>query len=235
MLVLGLLVIPFDGPVSRWATGAHLGGDLRRELETLQQYGQGGSILLMVVLVWLLDPVRRRRLLDWAAAAGLVWAVVFGLKVLVGRPRPRMGDPTGFLWPWGTWDYGGEIGPRHAWEVGSGISSDLWSMASSHTAFAVVMSVFLVALYPRLKWFGVGMAVLVGCCRVLFGAHYPADVLVGGGVAWVLATLAVSGFWGVRGLDWVWVRLVDRGARPAWPGLAADEARRRGQDGAGGV
>lgn len=224
---LGLVLMPLDPAVARWAGGLRQSGDLWQELRAFQQYGQGGSIVLGVVLIWLLDPARRRRLLDWGAAALVVWAVVFPMKTLIGRPRPRLNDPYGFLWPWGTWDFGGDVGQRHAWEVGAGISSDLWSMPSSHAAFAAVMSVFLIALYPRLRWFGVFIVGLVGAGRVLFGAHYLSDVLIGAALAWLLATLAVGGFWGVRGLDWVWLRLVDRKASPAWPHTVAVERARR--------
>lgn len=231
LVVLGLVAMPLDPWASAALRGVRLGGDLRRELEALQQFGQGSSIVIGAALVWVLDPGRRRRLLDWAAAGGLTWLVVMGIKLSVGRPRPRMGEPFGFLWPWGTWDYGEPVGARHAWEVGSGISSDLWSMPSSHTAFAVVMAVFLVALYPRLRWFGVFMGCLVGVCRVWFGAHYPSDVLVGGGVALAISVVAVRGYWGVRGLDWMWTRLIDRRASPAWPGVVEGERARRGQTG----
>lgn len=226
VFLCGLAVMPLDRRVADWAAGLRHSGDLWRELETYQQYGQGGSIVLACVVIWLLDPARRRRLLDWGVAATLVWMVVFPAKILIGRPRPRLGDPYGFLWPWGTWNYGGQVGLRHAWQVGQGISSDLWSMPSSHAAFAAVMSVFLTRLYPRLTGLAVAMVVVVGLGRVLFRAHFPSDVLIGGAVAWFVASMAVGGFWGVRGADWIRVRFLDRGAAPHWPGVVAEERRR---------
>jgi undecaprenyl-diphosphatase len=98
-------------------------------------------------------------------------------------------------------------------------------MPSSHTAFAVVMSVFLAALYPRLKWFAAAMALLVGLLRVHFGGHWPSDVVVGAAIGYAIARACVRGMWGVRLLDWVWIRFVDRSAEPAWPKLAASSAR----------
>ena len=59
-------------------------------------------------------------------------------------------------------------------------------MPSSHTAHAVVLGVFLARLYPPLKPMAVTLVVLVGVSRVLLGAHYPSDVVVGGAVAWVI-------------------------------------------------
>ena len=234
VVAAGFAVMPLDASIGAWALGLERRGDLWRELGVLHQYGQGGAMLLGMALVWSLDPSRCRRLLDWLLAAGLVWLAVFTTKALVGRPRPRLGDPYGFLWPWGTWDFGGTVGERHAWEIRAVWTSDLWSMPSNHAAMAAVMSVFLIALYPALRWFGLAMLGLVGAGRVLFGAHYPSDVLIGAGMGWLIATVAVRGLWGVRALDWLWVRAVDRDADPAWPAVAeAERARRRARERAG--
>ncbi len=226
LAAMGLAVMPLDPMIASWFAGISKQGDVWREIGAWQQYGQGGSIVIGVVLIWLLDPDRRRRLLDWLVSGAVVWLAVFTAKVLVGRPRPKLEDPYGFLWPWGTWDFGPPTGSVHAWQVGRILGSELWSMPSNHTAFAVVMSVFLVRMYPRLRGVAVFMACLVGFARVAFGAHYPSDVLIGAAIGWILATLAIGGFWGVRTLDWVWLRLVDRQATPAWPAIVADERQR---------
>lgn len=231
-MCLGLLAMPLDPGVEAWAAGLKKRNDFWVELDALQQYGQAGTSVIAAVLIWTLDPLRRRRLLDWAAAAAVVWVATFSIKTLVGRPRPRLDDPFGFLWPWGAWDFGGSTGVRHAWEVGRGISSDLWSMPSSHAAFAVVMSVFLTRLYPALRGFAVVMVLVVAAGRVLFRAHYLSDVLVGAGLAWALTAWAVGGYWGVQALDWVWKRAVDRRATPAWPAVVRAD-RRATEDGAG--
>jgi hypothetical protein len=112
LLVAGLMVMPLDPAIAGWFDTLPKRGDFWREIEAWQQYGQGGAMILGGVLIWLLDPGRRRRLLDWAAAAGAAWVCVFLIKVLVGRPRPRLGEPYGFLWPWGTWDFGPPGGER---------------------------------------------------------------------------------------------------------------------------
>jgi membrane-associated phospholipid phosphatase len=197
----GFVLIPFDGALSE-AAGAFrqevLGGDLRRELEALQQYGQGAITLLVAWAIWLLDRARRRRLLDWAAGALLAAAVAYPAKMLVGRPRPKFGDPGVFLGPFGAYPIDAEVGVRHAWEVWAGISSDLWSMPSTHTVFAVVMSVALASLYPALRPLAVVMAALVGVSRVIFGAHYPSDVLIGAAIGLGAAAPAMALRWGSR-------------------------------------
>lgn len=194
LAAFGLACIPLDGPISDAAVAFGedmLGGDVRRELESLQQYGQGAVTLLVAWAIWLLDHRRRRRLLDWVVAALLAAAVAFPLKMLIGRPRPRFDDPRHFLGPFGAYPLGEDVGVRHAWEFWAGISSDLWSMPSSHTVFAVVMSVVLGVWYPRLRPLVVVMALLVAVSRVLFGAHYVSDVCVGAAVGLLVAVPVV--------------------------------------------
>jgi membrane-associated phospholipid phosphatase len=222
-------LVPHDGTISRWAVALrenHLGGDVVRELGALQQYGQGAVTALVAWSIWLLQPRLRRRLLDWLLAVGVAAVAGYPAKMLIGRPRPKFGDPEHFLGPFGVYPVSEEVGLRHAWEIGSGISSDLWSMPSSHTLYAVVMSSMLWVWYPRLRPVAVTMAVVVGASRVLFGAHYLTDVLVGGALGAVIAVPIARTHAGVRLVDAAWRRVVDRDATPALPGLL--EAEREG-------
>lgn len=202
-----------DGPLSRglrWM-GGQLGGDIRRELETLQQYGAIGSVVIIAIVISVMDPAKRERLWDWLLAMLATAVVVLPMKMLVGRPRPKFDDPFVFLGPIGTYTVDAEKGPKHAWEVWGGISSDLWSMPSSHTAYAVVLSVFLAVTYPKLRGLAWAMMGIVGACRVLFGAHYPSDVLVGAAVAWAISVPIVQGGLGRK---WIGARVMDRFGEP---------------------
>ena len=198
--ILAAALVPFDGAISGWAATAKLklGGDLRRELEMLQQYGDLATLLLTAAIVALLDRAQRHRLWDLAVAAVFTSIVVTAMKMLVGRPRPEFGDPLYFLGPLGSYPIDAKVGVRHAWEFWAGISSKLWSMPSSHTSAAVVLSVFLCRLYPRIRPLAIAMPVLVGACRVLFTSHYPSDVAVGAMVGLAAARPAIEGLWGTR-------------------------------------
>lgn len=215
-VALGVLAWPLDGAVADLAASVwgSLGGDLRRAVGTLQQFGQGEVLAVVAVLIYFADPHRRGRVFDLGLAALLVWLVTDGIKAFVGRPRPKFEDPGILLGPWGAYPMPGANPPGvyHAWEVWEPISSDLWSMPSSHTALACVLAVWMGSVYPRLRWPATCLAVFVGCARVLVGAHYLSDVLVGAGLGLALGHAAVSGWWGVRGLDWAWHRFVDRDA-----------------------
>lgn len=209
-LLVGVLAVPallpFDGPIARFAAAHPPRGDIRRELEAIQQFGQGVSLVVIMSAIALLDPANRRRLLDLAAAAASTGLLVLALKMLVGRPRPRPAfgvDSLHFLGPFGQYPVEESVGVRHAWELWGGISSDLWSMPSSHTAYAVVMAIFLWRVYPRIRPLAIVLASIVGLARVWLGAHYPTDVFVGALTAASLAPRAIDRSWGQA----LWVRV----------------------------
>lgn len=216
-LILGLLglaiFLPLDGPINRLVNPAHysaparppirLGGDFRREAEFLQQYGQFTCSVIAIILIITLDRdrARRRAIADWIAAALVALAAINLLKLAIGRPRPKFDDPWAFLGPLGTYAVepdNPELGLRHAWEFWSGISSDLWSMPSSHTAYAVVMSFALATMYPRLRGFAITMVFIVGLARVLLNSHYPSDVIAGAAIGYIAASAAFRHRWGQR-------------------------------------
>ena len=214
------MCVPFDGRLVEVLGAVRLGGDVRRELEALQQFGQLSFSLLIAWAIFLVDRERCRRLLDWLAAGLLTALVLYPAKMLIGRPRPRFDDPMGFIGAFGKYPLDPERGMRAGWELGVSGISDLWSMPSGHTAFAVVCAVFLWVAYPKLRALAVTLACVTAAGRLLLGAHYVSDVLAGAALGIAAAVPVVRGFGGVRGLDWVWRRVVDRGAEPAFPALA---------------
>ena len=225
-----VLVHPFDAHLSHLAERlSHaLSGDLRRELTAWQQYGQGLAIALAALAIWLLEPLRRRRLLDLALAIALAKLIAQAAKMLVGRPRPRpeFEDPTTFLGPWGEYPIilkDSTIKLVHAWDIRAGAGTDLWSMPSSHTLFAAVLSVFLSAMYPRLRPLLLALVVLVGACRVIFDAHWATDVIVGAAAGYAIAAAVVHQFLGVRLIDTLWRRLINPHASPALPAIRETE------------
>ncbi|MCB9845234.1 MAG: phosphatase PAP2 family protein [Phycisphaeraceae bacterium] len=191
-LGFALALLPVDGEIVRGVARFResLGGDVRRELELLQQFGGVTSLVLISATIWLLDPTRRRSLIHLLVTMGILFAVVNAMKILIGRPRPRFEEPLVFLGPFRTFDLGPPVGARHSWEIGSGILADLWSMPSSHTAFAAGLAVFLCVMYPRVRplaWFMLGV---VAVSRLIFGAHYASDIVVGGTLGACVSTLA---------------------------------------------
>lgn len=225
--LLAAAVFPFDAALHDAAVRAFaaLGGDIRRELEAWQQFGALVSVLVAAGGIWLLDPKNRGRLLDLLAAWLVVGAAIQGLKMVIGRPRPRLGDASWLPGPLGSTPSpdADPPGVYAAWDLTAPIGSDLWSMPSSHTSAAIVLATFLAVLYPRLMPLLVVLAAAVPVGRVMTGAHWASDVVVGAAIAWPLAHAAVSGWWGVRGLDWLWLRMVDKDAQTRYARMHAGD------------
>lgn len=212
-------LLPLDPWIDARARGLRLGGDLLRELTAMQQYGQFALSIAVGAAVFLLDHVRRRRLLDWIAAALVAVLVTNLVSAMTGRPRPHLGDPYGFTGPIGVRVIGTGESQRtlSPWHGGY----DLASLPSRHAAMAAVASCFLIALYPRLRPLALTLALIVGVGRVLTGAHWASDVAAGFALGVACAVPALDGYWGTRALDWVWLRCIDRDATPAYPALRA--------------
>jgi membrane-associated phospholipid phosphatase len=195
-------------PGGEWAVGR----DLLRTLEFLQQFGDVASSVLVGLTICLLDPPARRRMTDWIVAALASNAVAHLLKALIGRPRPRVilgpNVQPGFdsAWyipgPWRTypvWDgSAGRHADLHGWEVWRALSGDLASAPSSHTVAASALAVGLTSMYPRLWPLVWSLVAIVAFARVLLGAHYPSDVVLGAAVGTGLASIAMRGCWGQR-------------------------------------
>ena len=182
MLVGAVLVAalwPFDGVLFDAISGLRwrLEGDLRREMEALQQFGQGGSILLAMAIIVCLDPAGRRRLLDWGVGIALCAAAVYPLKMLVGRPRPGLGNeegrmyaPEAVLGPFGVHPFAEPVGFRHAWEFWAKIEAGCGACPRRHglrRGDSRVPGVGLPAPARPVVW---TLACLVGASRVLFAA-----------------------------------------------------------------
>lgn len=209
-LLASVLVLPLDGPLlhaARWLDAEVVGGDLRRVLELLGEWGQGVWLVLVAIAIWKLDPPRRPRLADLALAVPLLLVAANAAKMLVGRPRPRdamleLYGPTDVLGPLGQHPFGPEVGLRHAWEVFPPADlSNIQAMPSSHAAFACLLSVFLIRLYPALRTPAIVLAATVCFCRVLFGAHWPTDTIIGAALGVACARLTVERSLGQRAID----------------------------------
>jgi membrane-associated phospholipid phosphatase len=197
-LLLVALLLPLDAGIGSIFRGLDLPSDIEGELEFLQQYGQFSSTLLGTLAILLLQPGARGRLLDWWAALGLTVPICHGLKMLLGRPRPKLADPYQLILPWESYLRERPGGPGDWIRAMDFEGADLWSMPSSHTAAAVVMSLFLARMFPRLRPLALGMAAVVGACRVVLGKHWPSDVVVGGLIGFLVADAAWRGAFGQR-------------------------------------
>ncbi len=198
--LLAAALLAIDGPVARFCRrfqpdgDLKLGGDLKREMEFIQQFGGVTSLVITGAFIALLHPANRRRIRELLFVVLANALIVNVFKMTLGRPRPKFGDPHTFTLPWQTYvlPIKGEPQARHAWESWRGISSDLWSMPSSHTAAAFALALFLARTYPASRALVFSLACVVAVCRVLLGAHYPSDVVVGAALGYCTAHVVLT-------------------------------------------
>jgi membrane-associated phospholipid phosphatase len=225
-VIVAALLLPIDDLTARAAThlqdggSLRLGGDLRRTLLLLQQFGDVPTSIIAALIVLLLDRARRHQLLDWLLAAVVTAVLGWLLKVAIGRPRPRvilsdsaLDGYTSSLW------FGASVRPyplprsgatiatapdtlthawRHSWELTRDISSDLWSMPSSHSSAAAVLAAVLSRMYPPLAPLCLSLLAIVMAARIVFGAHYPSDVALGAAIGLAVGLVVMDARLGQR-------------------------------------
>jgi membrane-associated phospholipid phosphatase len=146
-----------------------------------EMFGHGFGVAVLLLALHQLDPCRR-----WAIPRVLVCAAAAGgladlLKMLIVRVRPYECALQEEVWAtFGHW--------LPIFDAGSPGQS----FPSAHTATAAGFAAGLIWLYPQGRLLFSVLAVLVGCQRVVCGAHYPSDVLAGAAAGWLAAMFLLS-------------------------------------------
>jgi membrane-associated phospholipid phosphatase len=181
LLMTGVLAsLAIDCPLAQWCLSGHCPGEIKKVLDLSEVFGHGYGVVVIVALVFQLDPLRRwalPRLLAASLGAGLLANVV---KVCLVRVRPHDFSFAGTVWDtFGAWFPLGRGGSGHQ------------SFPSGHTATAVGLALALAWLYPRGRWLFAVLAGLVACQRVAAADHYLSDVLAAATLGSLWATACV--------------------------------------------
>ena len=99
------------------------------------------------------------------------------LKVVVGRPRPKL------LFASGAYEF--------SW---IGLGADHWSFPSGHAATAAALATALWCLWPEPLLLYASAAALVAASRVVMGAHYLSDVIMGAFIGIVVSRALAAGY-----------------------------------------
>ena len=155
--------------------------------EAVTQAGLAGPWVITAALCWLFfryrqnpNPVVANRAAFFFVAVAAAGVANTLIKVCCGRARPSM------------WTREGVYGFH-----GFSVDSHYGSFPSGHSNTAAAVALALAILFPRYRWLFLVFALLVATSRVILGAHYLSDVIVGlcTGVAGVLV---VARFWKFR-------------------------------------
>jgi membrane-associated phospholipid phosphatase len=143
-----------------------------------EMFGHGFGVFVLVISLHQLDPGRR-----WAIPRVVLCAMAAGglanlLKMIVLRTRPYECALTGTVWD----TFG-------AWFPIFNAGSPGQSFPSAHTATAAGFAAALIWLYPQGRLLFTTLTILVGCQRIVCGAHYLSDVLIGAAAGVIVAQL----------------------------------------------
>ena len=143
-------------------------------------FGHAIGILVIGLLVFQLDPLRRcsvPRLVFTAIGAGVVADLV---KLFVSRARPRHTELEKCAWDM----------VAGFFTSGGGISHQ--SFPSGHAAAAVALAFALAAFYPRGRSLFFGLAALASIQRLVEASHYLTDILVGAAIGAFVAAICLQ-------------------------------------------
>ena len=141
LFAASLAALIIDYRLAQWSVHGYCPASFRKLCELTEPFGHGIGVLMIALLVFQLDPLRRwsvPRLLLISLGAGVAADLV---KLLVARVRPRHFDLNAAQWS----DFSGWLpllGSNHATQ----------SFPSGHTAVAVGLAFGLSWLYPRGRW-----------------------------------------------------------------------------------
>lgn len=189
-LVATAAVLWIDRPLALFF---HQNAEWRPVAHLVQRLGFGtpyivGFSLAFIVLRWGGALPRLRPWADRMRAAAMLPAFMLAsvaasglavdlLKVVFGRTRPKL------LFADGMYDFGW-LGP----------AADYWSFPSGHAATAAALMTALWCLWPRHVLSYIALAALVAASRVVTGAHYLSDVVVGAFIAVLITRAVAAGF-----------------------------------------
>jgi membrane-associated phospholipid phosphatase/MFS family permease len=157
----------------------HLGDGPEWLYQALDPHARNYAILVAVAVLGTLAATRRPRYAVGAGLAVLLAGYLAGaalevVKLFMDRPRPQ------------------EVLDGQAWLSHGRDWSHIASYPSGHLIVTAALASVAAAAVPRLRIPLIGYVAAVGLTRVLFGAHFPLDVLVGTALGYEIGLLAVA-------------------------------------------
>lgn len=205
LLMIVLVVLPFDPLLSGWVRWIFAEGTIQRRLVKVPNRVYEWWTILVIVVLLLRQVDRKQLLIGFVAAYGICMGAVHLLKFIAGRARPECGI--------GAYEFSGFGDPR----------LNLDSFPSGHMAQAVLLTALLAVYLPRSRYVLVPLTVFVGLSRVAQERHYVSDVIAGAGLA-LLVVLLCRHYLGpayYRTVKWPWRRRVRAEQSASFAGAGA--------------
>jgi membrane-associated phospholipid phosphatase len=169
--------IPVIQTIRRWYQIPQVARWLDR-INSFEFFGHGFGVIFLLFVLHQLDRSRRWAIPRIAACCLAAGGLANLVKYCVVRERP-LASPLdhGVLSTFGGWFQTRCADFQHQ------------SFPSAHTAAAAAFASMLIWLYPQGRVLFTLLAVLVGCQRIICGAHFTSDVLAGGAIGVLAAQL----------------------------------------------
>jgi undecaprenyl-diphosphatase len=144
---------------------------LLRVFRIASRLGDGAIWYLLISMLALCYGTTGRRMALQCVVAGLAGLLIYRtLKRRLVRERPYM---------------------THGDIVCAGRPLDRFSFPSGHTLHAVSFTLIVASSVPALALVLAPLALLVALSRIVLGLHYPTDVVAGGALGAMIATLSM--------------------------------------------
>lgn len=192
-IVTGTLILWVDKPVAKFVADvdhgfrndliAKLPGDIRKAINFMEIFGHAVGAILVLVLVWKIDPKRRNRLPLLTACSFGVGVICLLIKLCIFRVRPYQFD---FSLPIEESFCGFSLFQNfnHCTE----------SFPSGHSILAFGLATGLSCVYPRGRVIFYLLAILVAIQRIVSGSHFTSDTFVGAALGILLAMMMICFF-----------------------------------------
>jgi membrane-associated phospholipid phosphatase len=193
MVLLGVLVMPYDLTFADPNNLKYLPGDLTRIVGLSEIFAHGYGVLVISAGIWFLVADKRRFIPRIVLCAFWPAAGVSLLKILFGRARPisyftelsSAAYPTSIQETWVGWLPNAKLNAAYA----------LQSFPSAHTATTWGLAIGMSFVFPKGRWLFWAIATLASIQRITSFAHWTSDVFFGAAIAVVMAG-SLSQNWG---------------------------------------
>ena len=174
-LMCGIAML-VDVEITKHRRSDYIPGDLRRIVQLCEIFAHGFGIALVLYVVWVVAPDKRKLLPRLAACAIVPGLVVQVCKLFVIRYRPAHFFPEYAQTLSETWI--GVVAPGQL-----NFEYVTQSFPSAHAATAVGLATGMIWLLPSCRNLFISLAFLASFQRIVAGAHWLSDVFAGAAVS----------------------------------------------------